>query len=42
MFATNELFIANKIFMANKISDIKSSNELIEKFVKSKTRKLSK
>ena len=42
IFTANEIFIANKMFVANKIGGIKDSDKLIEKFIKSKTKKLSK
>ena len=37
-----KVLIANKIFTINKINTIKSDNKLIEKFIKSKIKKLSK
>ena len=36
------MFIVNKIFAANKASGVEDGNKLIEKFIKLKTRKLSK
>ena len=40
---SSEVFIANDILVANKVGNIKSDNELIEKYQKLlKTEKLSK
>ena len=36
-----QVFTVNKVFIVNKVNGIESNDELIEKFVKSKTRKLS-
>ena len=38
----SQVFIANKMFIANKIGSVENSDELIEKFVKLKIKKLFK
>ena len=42
MLVANKILTANEIFATNEIDGIKSGDKLIEKYVKSKTRKLSK
>ena len=42
VFASNKMLVTNKVFIINEISNINNNNQLIEKFVKPKTRKLFK
>ena len=39
---SSQIFFANKILIINEIDDIKSSDKLIEKFIKPKIKKLFK